>query len=191
MAGTVPGTPRKDPLKLDANIKAPFGLKLIAGAKLAKGIVLACLSLGVLDLIHSDLPALALRFLEVARISPENRYVVFLLDKVGLVDTRTLVRLGILSALYASILLVEGFGLWIGAAWAEYMVVISSGVFVPEECLILLHKFTWLRLSILLVNAAILVYVAKVVWDRYHLRRSRRAAPGGVPAATREPLRLD
>jgi uncharacterized membrane protein (DUF2068 family) len=166
---------------LNAHTKAPFGLKLIAGAKLAKGAVLAFLSLGVLDLIHRDLPALALRFVEVARISPENRYVVLLLEKVGLVDTGALVRLGILSALYASILLVEGFGLWIGAAWAEYMVVISSGVFVPEECLILLHKFTWLRLSILLVNAAILVYVAKVVWDRYNLRRSAPPVAGGGP----------
>lgn len=180
-----------NPVKLNANTKAPFGLKLIAAAKLVKGAVLACLSLGVLDLIHRDLPSLALRFLEVARISPENRYVVLLLDKVGLVDTRTLVHLGILSALYASILLVEGFGLWIGAAWAEYMVVISSGVFVPEECLILLHKFTWLRLSILLVNAVILVYVAKVVWDRYHIRRSARAAQGGAPVAPRELLRPD
>lgn len=111
----------------------------------------------------------------------------FLLDKVGLVDTRTLVRLGILSALYASILLVEGFGLWIGAAWAEYMVVISSGVFVPEECLILLHKFTWLRLSILVVNAAILVYVVKVVWDRYHLRRSAPKALAGSSADRQAP----
>lgn len=166
---------------MTTNQKAPVGLKLIAAAKLAKGIVLASLSLGVLDLIHRDLPSLALRFVEAARISPENRYVVLLLDKLGLVDSKTLVRLGILSALYASILLVEGFGLWIGAAWAEYMVLVSSGVFVPEECIILAHHFSWLRLSILVVNAAILVYVAKVVWDRYHLRRSATAAPWAGP----------
>jgi len=161
--------------------KAPIGLKIIAAAKLAKGATLACLSLGVLDLIHKDLPTLALRFAEAFRISPENRYVVLALDKLGLVDSKTLVRLGILTALYASIQLVEGFGLWIGAGWAEYMVVISTGVFVPEECLVVLDRFSWLRLTVLLVNAVILAYVVKVVLDRYRQRRTASAEAGGAP----------
>ncbi len=161
------------------NAKSPLGLRLIAAAKLVKGVVLACLSLGVLDLIHKDLPAVALRFVEIARISPENKYVAIALEKVGLIDHSTLLRVGALSALYASILLVEGIGLWIGAAWAEYIVVISSGLFVPEECIATLHHFTWFRLSILLLNAVILIYVAKLVWDRYRLRKSAAAAQPG------------
>jgi uncharacterized membrane protein (DUF2068 family) len=157
-------------------VKAPLGLRLIAGAKLVKGVVLSFISLGILDLIHKDVAAVALRFVLAFRISPENRFVVLLLEKLGLVDPATLVRLGILSALYASVLLVEGLGLWIGAGWAEYMVVISSGLFVPEECLATYRNFTWLKLSILLVNAVILVYVANLVWCRYRQRRAERAA---------------
>ena len=103
--------------------KAPLGLRLIAAAKLAKGIVLSFLSLGILDLIHKDVAAVALHFVLAFRISPENRFVVLLLEKLGLVEPATLVRLGILTALYASVLLVEGLGLWFGAGWAEYMVV--------------------------------------------------------------------
>jgi uncharacterized membrane protein (DUF2068 family) len=156
--------------------KAPLGLRLIAAAKLAKGVSLACLSLGVFDLIHQDLAALARRWIQAARISPENRYVALLLEKLGLVDPATLVRLGILSALYASILLVEGFGLWIGAAWAEYMVVISTGVFVPEEFLSMIHHFTWPRVAILVINAVIFAYVAALVWGRARERISARAA---------------
>jgi uncharacterized membrane protein (DUF2068 family) len=162
----------------DHRARAPLGLRLIAAAKLAKGVVLACLSLGLLDLIHRDLAALALRFVQVARISPENKYVIVLLEKLGLVDSATLERLGILSAVYATILLVEGTGLWLGAAWAEYIVVVSSGLFVPEECLAIIHKFTWLRFSILVINGIILVYVARLVWERYKERRASRAAPG-------------
>jgi uncharacterized membrane protein (DUF2068 family) len=159
--------------------KPPLGLRLIAAAKIVKGAVLACLSLGVFDLIHKDLTAVALHFVEVARISPENKYVGLALEKLGLVDHSTLVRVGTLSMLYASILLTEGIGLWIGAAWAEYVVVVSSGLFVPEECLAILHHFTWVRLTILLINAVILVYVAKLVWDRYRHRRSALAAQAG------------
>jgi len=165
--------------------KAPLGLKLIAGAKIAKGAALACLSLGVFDLIHKDLTALAQRFVQVAKISPENKYVELALEKIGLVDPATLRKLGMLSALYASVQLVEGLGLWFGAAWAEYMVVISTGLFVPEECLGMIEKPSWLRFVILLLNAAILVYVAHVVWNRYRLRRS--AGKGAKPAASAAP----
>jgi uncharacterized membrane protein (DUF2068 family) len=164
-------------------IKAPLGLKIIAGAKIAKGTALACLSLGVFDLIHKDLTALAQRFVQIARISPENKYVELALEKLGLVEPSTLVRLGMLSALYASIQLIEGLGLWFGAAWAEYLVVISTGLFVPEECIGLAHHPSWLRLALLLVNAAILAYVANVVWKRYRSRRTAGTASGAVPGA--------
>ncbi len=170
-----------------AGEKAPWGLKLIAGAKIAKGAALACLSLGVFDMIHKDLTALALRFVQVARISPENKYVELGLEKLGLVEPATLVRLGMLSALYASVQLIEGLGLWFGAAWAEYMVVISTGLFVPEECIGIFHHPTWLRLAILLINAAILVYVVWVVWNRYRQRRPQ-AVPG---PRRRRPRRRD
>jgi uncharacterized membrane protein (DUF2068 family) len=156
--------------------KAPIGIRMIAGAKIAKGVALACLSLGVFDLIHKDLTAIAQRFVQVARISPENKYVEIALEKLGLVEPSTLVRLGMLSALYASIQLIEGLGLWFGAAWAEYMVVISTGIFVPEECIGILRHPTWLRLGILLLNAVILVYVVWIVWKRFHQRRAEKAA---------------
>jgi uncharacterized membrane protein (DUF2068 family) len=164
--------------------KAPLGLKLIAGAKIAKGAALACLSLGVFDLIHRDLTELAQRFVQVAKISPENKYVELALVKIGLVDPSTLRRLGMLSALYASVQLVEGLGLWFGAAWAEYMVVISTGLFVPEECVGILKHPSWLRLVILVLNAVILVYVVYVVWNRYQHRKSagKSAEPAGEPA---------
>ncbi len=133
------------------------------------------MSLGILDLIHKDLAAEALHIVQFVRISPENRFVVLMLDKLGLVETKTLVHLGILTALDASVTLVEGLGLWLGAAWAEYMVVISSGIFVPEEFLAMLRHFTWFRLSILVVNGIICVYVAGLVWGRYKHRRSAAA----------------
>jgi uncharacterized membrane protein (DUF2068 family) len=164
-------------------VKAPLGLKIIAGAKIAKGVALACLTLGVFDLIHKDLTAIAQRFVQIARISPENKYVELALVKLGLVEPSTLVRLGMLSALYASVELIEGLGLWFGTAWAEYVVVISTGLFVPEECLGLIRHPTWLRLTLLVVNSLILVYVARVVLNRYRVRKSSDGATRAPPVA--------
>jgi uncharacterized membrane protein (DUF2068 family) len=161
--------------------KAPLGIKVLAGAKIAKGIALACLSLGVFDLIHKDLTALAERFVQILRISPENKYVELALEKLGLVEPSTLIRLGMLSALFASIQLIEGLGLWFGAAWAEYMVVVSTGIFVPEECIGIFRHPTLLRLAVLAVNALILFYVVSIVWHRYVKRKAERAPAAETP----------
>jgi uncharacterized membrane protein (DUF2068 family) len=155
---------------------APLGIRIIAGAKILKGVIFSFLTLGVFDLVHKDVAALALHFVQILRISPENRYVELLLVKVGLIDPREIRRLGELSALYASVELIEGLGLWFGTAWAEYVVVVSTGIFIPEECLSLFRKFTWFRLSVLVVNAAILAYVANVVWKRHLTRKAARLA---------------
>jgi uncharacterized membrane protein (DUF2068 family) len=160
----------------DKNV-TPFGLRLIAAAKIAKGIGFLGISLGLFDLVHRDLSATALHFLRIARISPENHYVELLLVKVGLIKPGAVRLFGELSILEGSIQLVEGFGLWFGAIWAEYVVVISSGMFVPEECVTLWRHFTWTRVSILAVNAAVFIYVANAVWKRHLSKRSSGPAP--------------
>ena len=153
-----------------------LGLRIIAFAKISKGAALCGLSLGLFDLIHKDLAATALHFVQLARISPENRYAELLLVKVGLIEPRTLRLVGELSALEATIQLVEGLGLWFGAIWAEYVVVVSTGIYIPEECLMLYRHFTWFRVTVLVVNALMFAYVAYAVWGRFQSRRSARAA---------------
>ncbi|HEY4988161.1 MAG TPA: DUF2127 domain-containing protein, partial [Opitutaceae bacterium] len=76
------------------NLKAPMGLKIIAGAKIAKGVALAGLSLGVFDLIHKDLTSVAMHFVQVLKISPENHYVELALEKLGVIEPSTLRRFG-------------------------------------------------------------------------------------------------
>jgi uncharacterized membrane protein (DUF2068 family) len=160
--------------------EAPLGIRIIAGAKIFKGIVFSFLTLGVFDLAHRDVSALAIHLVHLLRISPENRYVELLLEKIGLIDPPQIRRIGEFSGLYAAVELVEGLGLWFGAVWAEFVVVTSTGIFIPEECLSLFRHFTWFRLSILVINTAILIYVARVVWKRYLIRKATKAAAIGV-----------
>lgn len=174
---TVPAGAEKD--------KAPLGLRLIAAAKIAKGVAFAGLALGVFGLVHKNVEDVARHFVQVVRISPENHYVELLLVKLGVVEPATLRRLGELTALDATIQLVEGLGLWFGAWWAEYLVVISTGLFVPEECLGTLRHFTWVRLTILIINVAMLIYVAQLVFKRHRARAVARAqalAAANTPA---------
>jgi uncharacterized membrane protein (DUF2068 family) len=156
--------------------ETPFGLRLIAAAKIVKGLVVAGLSLGVFNLVHKDLEAVARHFVQIARISPENHYVELMLEKLGVVDPATLRRLGILTAFDASIQLIEGLGLWFGAWWAEYLIVISTGLFIPDESLGTFRHFSWLRLGVLVVNLAMFAYVAQLVLKRHMARAAAKKA---------------
>jgi uncharacterized membrane protein (DUF2068 family) len=160
----------------DQGKKAPLGLRLIAAVKIAKGFAYFAISLGLFDLVHKDLSATALHFVHDIRISPENHYVELLLEKIGVIKPRTVRLFGELSILEGAIQLVEGFGLWYGAIWAEYVVVISSGLFIPEECIAIWNRFTWTRVAILAVNAAIFAYMALMVWKRHLAKQASRPA---------------
>ncbi|HEY1794275.1 MAG TPA: DUF2127 domain-containing protein [Opitutaceae bacterium] len=160
--------------------KAPLGLKLIAGAKIAKGVAFALLSLGVFDMIHKDLGREALHVVQVLRISPENHYVELALEKLGLVEPRTLIHLGELTALFATTELIEGLGLWFGMIWAEYVVVVSTGLFIPKEWLEVIRRPSPLHATVLFINFIIFVYVVYLVWERYLRRAAARSA--GPPA---------
>ena len=157
--------------------RAPNVLRLIAAVKLLKGIALAGVALGLFSIVHRDLDTLAKQFIEFMRISPENHYAKLLLEKAGVVEPHSIVKAGIVTAFYAAILLSEGIGLWIGAPWAEYVVILTTGAFVPEEIMTMVHKPDLTKGIMILVNAVILFYVISVVWKkRFHARKEAVAA---------------
>jgi uncharacterized membrane protein (DUF2068 family) len=157
--------------------KAPNVLKLIAAVKIVKGVALAGVALGLFSIVHRDLDTLANDFIEFMRISPENHYAKLLLEKAGVVEPHSIVRAGIATAFYAAILLSEGIGLWFGAPWAEYVVIISTGAFVPEEILTMIRKPDLAKGIVILVNAVILFYVISVVWKKhFHAKKEAVAA---------------
>jgi uncharacterized membrane protein (DUF2068 family) len=167
--------------------RAPIGLRLIAAMKILKGAALAGLSLGFFDLIHRDLTEVAKHFVQVFRISPENHYVELALTKLGVVDPKTLRQLGVLTAFDGSVQLLEGLGLWFGAWWAEYLVVISTGIFIPKEGMATYAHPTWVRITILVLNVAMFIYVAQLVFKRHMARRTAKRAAAAKRAAEEHP----
>jgi uncharacterized membrane protein (DUF2068 family) len=157
--------------------RAPNALRLIAAVKMVKGVALAGVALGLFSIVHRDLDTLAKEFIDFMRISPENHYAKLLLEKAGVVEPHSIVKAGIATAFYAAILLSEGIGLWVGAPWAEYVVILTTGAFVPEEILTMVHKPDLTKAIVILVNAAILFYVISVVWKKhFHTKKEAVAA---------------
>jgi len=64
------------------------------------------------------------------------------------------------ALLYAALETTEGVGLAMRRRWAEYLTVIATGVLIPFEVREVVVRPTVFRVGALLVNVAIVVYLA-------------------------------
>lgn len=137
------------------------GLTLIGLFKLAKGLALLVLAVGLLRLLHRDVEATVTHWIERLRVDPDNHYLHGFLVRVFRVTPRQLRELSAGTFLYAGIFLTEGVGLLMRKHWAEYMTVISTSLFIPLECYELWHRATWPRAIILAINVLTVWYLAR------------------------------
>jgi uncharacterized membrane protein (DUF2068 family) len=156
----------KTPTQRRKRRKSPRGLRVIAAVKLFKGVMLLGIGLGLFGLVNQDLAEMAQKLTDRLNIDPENHYARLFLENVANIQPHTLWHFGLWSLVYSVVLLTEGTGLWLNLHWAKYMVIISTGAFVPEEIYLCVHKFNWFKLGVLALNIAILAYIIQLVLRR-------------------------
>ena len=151
----------REPRTYPSRRRRDRGLALIAIFKLVKVVLLIAVGSGALELVHADVASHA-RY-TVAMMTPgvERRLMQRLLAYVSGLTPARLEALGVGAFLYAALFAVEGIGLWRERRWAEYLTVIATASFVPVEVYELVHRFTLVRLSALVIN---LVAVGYVLW---------------------------
>lgn len=133
---------------------------LIGIFKLFKGISLLIAGFGLLRLLHRDVATVVGHWIEILRVDPGNRFIHRGLVRIFNVTPRQLRELSAGTFVYAAIFLTEGTGLLARKHWAEYMTLISTGLFIPLEIYEIRRHFTMLRLAVTLVNALIVWYLA-------------------------------
>jgi uncharacterized membrane protein (DUF2068 family) len=60
---------------------------------------------------------------------------------------------------YGALQLTEGIGLWSLRRWGEYVAVVGTTIFIPLEVYELTEKLSWLKVTILVVNVAAVLYL--------------------------------
>jgi uncharacterized membrane protein (DUF2068 family) len=65
-----------------------------------------------------------------------------------------------LITLYACLFLVEGVGLFMRRRWAEYLTVIATASFIPLEIYEIIKESSLPRVSLLVVNSGIVIYLS-------------------------------
>ena len=100
--------------------------------------------------------------------------------------------IGFLLVAYATLEAVEMVGLWFAQRWAEYLTFVATTAFVPLEFYEIFSSFSTLKLVLLIVNLAVVVYL--LLGKRlFGLRgghaadEARRRAGGGWEAIDRRP----
>ena len=135
------------------------GLWLIGGFKLAKGLLLLVVGVGILRLLHRDVADVLASWIAQLHVDPENRYVDRALSAALSLDDRRLKQISVGTFAYAALLLTEGIGLLLRQRWAEYLTVIATGSFIPLELYELAKRITLTRLTVLGINVAIVWYL--------------------------------
>ncbi len=115
---------------------------------------------GLLRLLHRDVASVTEHWIEVLRVDPDNRFIHRALVRIFNVTPKQLKELSIGTFVYAGIFLTEGIGLLRRKHWAEYMTLISTGLFIPLEVYEIIHHFTPVKLGVTALNVAIVWYLA-------------------------------
>jgi uncharacterized membrane protein (DUF2068 family) len=142
-------------------------IRLIAVFKFVKAGLLIALGVGVFRLVHKDLGSVIEHWCEAMRLDPGSHFVNLALEKAAHVSPEQVKKLGLGSFLYAGLFLAEGTGLWLRKRWGEWLTVIITSSLVPVEIYEIYRRPSYVKVVVLALNVAIVVYLI------YHIRSPR------------------
>src|SRR5208283_5031241 len=134
-------------------------LRLIALFKFFKAGLLIALGVGAFRLLHKDLGGVLEHWIAALRLDPGQHFLDIALAKASNVSPAQIKKVGVGSLIYAGLFLTEGVGLWLRKRWAEWLTITITSSLVPVEIYGLYRHPTAVRVLVLTLNLAIVVYL--------------------------------
>jgi uncharacterized membrane protein (DUF2068 family) len=159
------------PKNIDRHRAKKSLLRAVAMFEFAKGLGVLIVGVVAILLLHQDVWVIAESILTVLHISTDRRSAQLFL---GWADDLTDARLWLavkLSFVYAGLRFAEGYGLWKGRTWAEWIAFLSGMLLVPLEIRELFRGVTWLRSGAFLVNIGVVLYMGFLLREGRRLRQ--------------------
>lgn len=163
------GTAEEAPVLLRGKaLRSAFILRALAVERWVRGTILILLAVAVWrlkstqvslkELFDRDLKSLR-PFFDQIHFNVSDSATIHSIEKVlaAKPSTLNLIASGILA--YGLLQLLEGVGLWSLKRWGEYVAAVGTTLFVPLEVYELTHKISWLKIAVLAVNVAAVVYL--------------------------------
>lgn len=149
-------------------LRSAFILRLLAIERWVRGAVILLLGVAVIrlrttqvslqELFDRDLSSLEPFFRQI-HLNVSDSATIRAVENVLHASPATLdlIAAGLLG--YGALQIAEGIGLWSLKRWGEYVAVVGTTLFIPLEIYELTEKLTWLRLAVLLINIAAVLYL--------------------------------
>ena len=146
----------------------------IAVFRLVKAVLLIAVGLATLRLLRPG-AAVALRsWMDALPFASEHEIVHRIAVRVTLLPRKRIDELAVAAFSYAALFIVEGTGLLMGKVWAEHLTLVATASFIPFEIYEVMQKPSMVRVCVLIINIAILVYLIARRW-----RAHRAGGHGG------------
>ncbi|MBO3460946.1 DUF2127 domain-containing protein [Aetokthonos hydrillicola Thurmond2011] len=139
--------------------KRPSGLVAIVIYKIFTATLLTIVSIALLVSVkhQPDLEELW----ESLVLAGKQGLIALLLEKLLNLSTKKVLFGGVAAGVYAVVTAIEAVGLWYEKAWARWLVLGVVGISIPAEIFELIHKFSFLKVVIFLINIAVFVYLLR------------------------------
>jgi len=141
------------------------GLRVVAIFEAAKGLLIVLAGFGLLEYVHRDLHLAAEHLVRHFHLNPASRYPRIFLDLADRMTDAQLWVLALSALCYAVVRFVEAYGLWLQRRWAEWFGLVAGGIYVPIEIFEVLRKISWPRVTLLIVNVGIVVYLSLILYQ--------------------------
>lgn len=148
---------------------APRGLRFIVVLEASKGAAVLLAGFGVLAIVDEGAARFADALVGHMHLNLAKGIPRIFIAVMHETSNRELQWLALAGLVYATLRLVEAFGLWRASAWAEWLSVASGAIYVPFELVELADGVTLMRLAMLLLNVGVVAYMLRT------LQRSRRS----------------
>ena len=152
------------------------GLRVVSIIEGTKGFVVLIAGFGLLTFLHAHIHQIADQIVLHMHLNPASRYPRIFLDAVAHLNNRRLLLIAFSALLYSAARLIEAFGLWHEREWAEWFGALSGGIYIPMEVFEFVRRASWLVGALLIINAAVVAYLARVLYvsRRAGVRKKRR-----------------
>jgi len=136
-----------------------LGFKVIGTYKLISGFVALALGIWSLYFLDHDPERGLERVVLQLGLDPQNHVIHSVISAVTGVDRKRLRAIEAGTFFYALLHAIEGIGLIRGRDWAGYLVVIATSSLIPFEIFHIARKMSLLRISLLVLNLSIVIYL--------------------------------
>ena len=134
-------------------------LLLIAIFKFFKAAAAFTAGFIALHFLHASLMGTVSHFVNLFRLDPHNKWVDMVLDKVALINHGEIKMAAIGAFVYAALFATEGTGLLYEKVWAEWLIICEVSLLFPFEIYAIIQKPDILRITVLIGNILVLIYL--------------------------------